>query len=455
MRQAFERAIGALLARVCVSAPDSRPAIAVAYSGGLDSTVLLFLTSRYAASHGLPIYAFHVHHGLSGNADAWVQHCRVQSDRFGVALDVVNVLVADVAKHGVEEAARIARYNALGELCRRKGASLLLTAHHRDDQAETVLLQLMRGAGLPGLSGMPAFQARHDLLGSDVALGRPLLGMSRGELEKAALDFELPHVSDESNTDVRYRRNAFRHDIAPVIETHFPGFSELVSRTALHARTAQSLLSELAMIDYEACKADRYPDALDLKKARGLSSERLENLLRHWLYKHGMQLPSTARLNEIRTQMLSAAFDKHPFFDFGPTRLHRIGDRLELHSNPGVPPSEPIVLEWRGESELALPQWSGKLVFKETRGPGLNPEKLRSGLLTLRPRVGRERLKLAANRPSKSLKHLFQESLIASWQRAWLPLLYLDGSLVFAAGLGMDVRHVTDGDSVVLHWECG
>lgn len=453
VQQEFERAIGGILARVCASVADSRPAIAVAYSGGLDSTVLLYLASRYAASHDLPIHAFHVHHGLSSNADAWADHCRVQSDRIGVPLEVVNVLVADAAKRGVEEAARIVRYNALGQLCRGKGVSLLLAAHHRDDQTETVLLQMMRGAGLPGLSGMPVFQARHELLGSDVALGRPLLSMSREELEKIALDFKLSYVSDESNADVRYRRNAFRHEIAPVIQTHFPGFSELVSRTASHARTAQSLLSELAMIDYEACRADSHADALDLKKARGLSEERFENLLRHWLYKHGMQLPSTARLNEIRTQMLSAAFDKHPFFDFGPARLHRIGDRLELHPNLGFPPSEPIILEWDGQSELRLAQWNGRLVFEKTDGPGLSPEKLRGGILTLRPRTGQERLKLADNRPSKSLKHLFQESMIASWKRAWLPLLYVDTNLVFAAGLGMDVRHMTQGESVRVHWE--
>jgi tRNA(Ile)-lysidine synthase len=453
VQQAFERALGALLARVCASAAESRPPIAVAYSGGLDSTVLLYLASRYATAHALPVYAFHVHHGLSSNADDWVEHCRLQSDRFGVPLEICHVLVSDAEKRGVEEAARIARYNALGDLCRRKGVSLLLTAHHRDDQAETVFLQLMRGAGLPGLSGMPSFQAQHELSGPDIALGRPLLGISRGELEQIALHCDLQHVSDESNTDVRYRRNAFRHDIAPVIEMHFPGFSELVSRAALHARTAQSLLSELAMIDYEACKSDRHTDALDLEKMCGLSAQRLENLLRHWLYEHRVQLPSTARLTEIRTQMLGAASDKHPVFDFEAARLHRIGNRLELHPNLGAPPSEPIILEWHGEPELALPQWHGRLVFEKTAGPGIDAEKLRRGILTLRPRVGQERLRPAPNRPSKSLKHLFQESLIAAWRRAWLPLLYLDDDLVFVAGLGMDARHVTQGESVALRWE--
>lgn len=453
LQQAFERAIGALLARVCASAAASRPAIAVAYSGGLDSTVLLYLASRYAAAHDLPIYAFHVHHGLSSNADEWVEHCRIEADRFGVPLDISSVRVAGAAESGLEEAARIARYDTLGDLCRRKNASILLTAHHRDDQAETVLLQLMRGAGLPGLSGMPVYQEQHELLGAGVALGRPMLEMARVELEEFAAHVGLQHVSDESNTDTRHRRNALRHEIAPVIETHFPGFSALVSRAAAHAQTAQSLLSELALIDYAMCKSEQHTDALDLTKMHALSAERLDNLLRHWLYRHGVQLPSTSRLNEIRTQMLSAASDKHPFFDFGMARLHRIGNRLELHPNLGTPPSETITLTWHGELALAIPEWHGRLIFEEADGQGLDSATLRNGILTLQPRAGQERLKLAANRPSKSLKHLFQESRIAFWQRPWLPLLYLDGQLAFVAGLGMDARHVAQGESVILRWE--
>lgn len=453
VQQAFERAIGAFLARVCVSAHDRRSTIAVAYSGGLDSTVLLYLASRYAKAHGLPIHAFHVHHGLSSSADAWADHCRIQARRFGVILEVANVLVADSRKRGVEEAARIARYNALGDLCRSKGVPLLLTAHHRDDQAETVLLQLMRGAGMPGLSGMPAFQTQHELLGVDIALGRPLLDLSRHELEQYALQFDLPHVTDDSNSDVRYMRNAVRHDIAPVMERHFAGFSEFVARSAAHAQTAQTLLSELAAIDHETCKADRHPGALDLVKMGSLSASRLDNLVRHWLYEHGVQLPSTARLNEIRAQMLDAAIDKHPFFDFGAVRLHRIENRLELHPNLGTPPDQPISLQWRGEPELVIPEWGGRLVFEKTGSPGLDAEKLHNGLLTLRPRVGRERLKLAANRPSKSLKNLFQESSIATWRRAWLPLLYVDENMVFVAGLGMDSRCLSQGGNIAVRWE--
>jgi tRNA(Ile)-lysidine synthase len=452
VQQIFERAIRDFLPRVCVSADGGPAMIGVAYSGGLDSTVLLFLASRFAHANGLAIRAFHVHHGLSSNADAWATHCVAQAGKLGVPLVMSNVSVS-AGGRGIEEAARIARYHALGEMCRADGVSLLLAAHHQDDQAETVFLQLMRGAGLPGLSGMPAFQQRHELMGADVALGRPLLGVSRSDLEQVAQQFDLQHVSDESNANVRYRRNAFRHEIAPVITTHFPGFSELISRTATHAQAAQSLLCELAALDCQACRVASATDALDITKLRGMSAERFDNLLRYWLAKNGIQLPSTARLNELRLQLLSAAADTHPFLDFGEMRLHRIGNRIELHPDPGSPPSEPVVLKWRGEPELAVPEWRGKLIFTMTDGAGLDIEKLRSGQLSLRPRVGQERIKLAENRPSKTLKNLFQEAGITSLRRAWLPLLYLEDSLIFAAGVGMDSRRVIHGKTVALRWE--
>jgi tRNA(Ile)-lysidine synthase len=473
----FERALGDILARVCVSATagsakpsvafpavtegsatplpvtENRPSIAVAYSGGLDSSVLLHLASEYARTHELPIYAFHIHHGLSPNADAWLAHCQAESDRCGATFAAAKVDVAGNGGRGVEEAARIARYAGLGNLCRRHSVSLLLTAHHQDDQAETVLLQLMRGAGLPGLSGMPAFQQHHDLLGAGIALGRPLLGIARATLEQAALRFGLQHVGDESNADTRYRRNALRHDIAPVIETHFPGFASLVARTAEHAQSAQSLLHQLAMIDLAACKADALNDALDLHKVKSLPAERADNLLRHWLYGQGVKLPSTSRLDEIRAQMFGAASDMHPFFDFGPVTLRRIGNRLELHPGMGTPPCDPLTLQWQGQHEVLVPQWRGRLVFDKVDGPGLDAARLRNRPLVLHPRAGQERLRVAANRPSKSLKSLFQESSIAPWRRSWLPLIYLDTDLVFVAGLGMDARHLIPGESVSLRWE--
>jgi tRNA(Ile)-lysidine synthase len=450
LEQAFERALAGIAARVAISGAD--PRIGIAFSGGLDSSVLLHLASRYAQAHHLTLIAFHVHHGLSPNADAWLAHCGQAAAACGVSLLSRQVDASDSSGRGTEEAARIARYRALGEMCRESGCRLLLTAHHQDDQAETVLLQLMRGAGLPGLSGMADLQVRHEPMGDGVSLGRPLLGMTRGQLEQARAALGLDHISDESNGDLRYRRNALRNAVAPLLEQHFPGFAARVARSAGHAQAAQSLLQDLAEIDLALCRAASWNDPLHVAELKSLAPRRADNLLRHWLYQNRVQLPSQSRLEEIRSQMLDAAHDMHPFFDFGAMVLRRIGNRLELHPRLGTPPEDPVELHWHGEAQIAVPAWRGTLLFEPGDGLGLPRDALLRHPLMLHRRAGQERLKLAANRPSRSLKTLYQDAEIAPWRRLWSPLLYLNGELVFAAGLGMDVRHLAMGGSVVLRW---
>ena len=450
LTQDFERALADIVARAAVSGADAR--IGVAFSGGLDSSVLLHLASEYARDHHLALIAFHVHHGLSPNANAWLAHCEQAAAACGVPLVSRQVDVGDNSGRGMEEAARIARYQALGEMCRENACRLLLTAHHQDDQAETVLLQLMRGAGLPGLSGMAELQLRHEPMGDGVSLGRPLLAASRAQLELLRDALGLDHVCDESNGDLRYRRNALRNTVAPLLEQHFTGFAARVARSAGHAQTAQSLLLELAEIDLAFCRAASWSDPLHVPELKILTPRRADNLLRHWLFQNRVQLPSQSRLEEIHSQMLDAAYDMHPFFDFGTVVLRRIGKRLELHPRLGTPPEEPVEVHWQGEAELAVPAWRGKLVFEAGDGLGLPRDALFRHPLMLHRRAGQERLKLAANRPSRSLKSLYQEADIAPWRRLWSPLLFLNGELVFAAGLGMDVRHVAMGESVALRW---
>lgn len=448
---AFEHALGEIFARVAISGMDCK--IGLAFSGGLDSSVLLHLTSQYTKMHHIELVAFHIHHGLSPNADAWLAHCEHEAASCGVRLVSRVVQVADHGGCSIEEAARIARYQALGDLCREARCTLLLTAHHQDDQAETVLLQLMRGAGLPGLSGMALLQVRHELLGDAVSLGRPLLGIGRTVLEQFGRQVGLAHVDDESNRDFRYRRNALRQAVSPVLEQHFPEFAARVARTASHVQTAQALLQDLAEIDLATCRAADWTAPLYVPALQTLSPQRVDNLLRHWLYQNRVQLPSASRLEEIRSQMLQAAGDMHPFFDFGAITLRRIGTHLELHPRLGTPPEEPVALHWKGEAELTVPAWRGKLLFEPTDGLGLSMEELRRHPLMLHIRAGQERLKLAANRPSRSLKALYQEADIAPWQRLWSPLLYLNGRLVFVARLGMDVRHAVMGRAIKLRWE--
>ncbi len=444
-----ERALEAILARVVVS--DG--AIALAYSGGLDSSLLLRLLSDHMRSSGRRLFAFHVHHGLSPHADDWLMHCSQQAAALGVAFDAARVVLPDVADHGIEQAARLARYQALGELCRRHQVSLLLAAHHQDDQAETVLLQLFRGAGLQGLSGMADVADVHGLLGESVALGRPLLACRRSELEQAAAQLGIAFIEDESNADIRYRRNAIRRQILPLVDQHFPGAANAIARSSRHWQAAGQLLEELAVMDLARC-ADA--DALSLAHVARLSAARIDNLLRYWLALRGVQRPlSEAQLMQLREQVMGADRDAHPSLDLGGLRLQRQGGRLVVATQlASEPPFADIGLQWAGESRIEVPEWQGALLF-ERGDAGIPTDLLAAGPLSLRPRTGGERLAPGAGRPSRSLKNLYQEAGVPAQRRAWLPLVYLDGVLVFAAGLGMDVRYTRAANGIRIAWQAG
>ncbi len=452
----FQRALEDILVRVVVSdriASRTAFRIAVAFSGGLDSAVLLHLATAACKQRGIQLFAFHVHHGLSPNADHWLAHCEEQAQQANATFVARQVQINPHDKLGIEQAARLARYDALADMCIANDVRLLLTAHHQDDQAETVVLQLLRGAGLPGLSAMAMLQSEHALLGAGIALGRPLLDMTRADLELWADTNAIKHIVDESNDDLRFRRNEIRHQLMPLLEQQLPGVKNSIARSARHLQTAQRLLDELAAIDLQSCGD---ADSLVIGRLRQLSDDRLDNLLRYWLRQCGADhYPSDAQLYQLREQMLHARDDAHPLLALCGLVLERhSGHLVARHDEPLLInlPSE-ILLHWQGESEIAIPVWQGRLVFDFVPGPGLDRMQLLQGPLRLRPRGGGERLKLDSNRPSRTLKNLFQESDVPVRERLWLPLLYLGDELIFAAGLGMDVRAGRTSEGVRVRWQ--
>lgn len=464
LETACQRALEAILARVVVS-----DRIAIALSGGLDSTVLLHLAAAFCRQRHIELFAFHIHHGLSPNADHWLAHSEQQAREASVKFDACRVQIDPHHKVGTEQAARQARYAALAGLCKTHSVSLLLTAHHQDDQAETVLLQLLRGAGLPGLSAMAQLQTDHALLGPGITLGRPLLETTRAALDAYARAQALSHIVDESNHDLRFRRNDIRHQAMPALEQQLPGVQASLARSARHLQTAQRLLDELAAMDLQTCIND---SGLVIARLRLLNEDRLDNLLRYWLRQSGAtHYPSNAQLKQLREQMLLARDDAHPMLVMGGLVLERclgrlvashlasvnLSDRinLDLGQRSGAPEVRPaeVLVRWQGESEILIPAWQGRLHFEPAAGPSLGREQLLQGPLRLRARSGGERLKLHARRPSRTLKNLFQESAVPLRQRGWLPLVYLGEELVFAAGLGMDVRAEKASDGIRLHWQ--
>ncbi len=447
---AFERALEEILARVVVSAERK---IAVAYSGGLDSSVLLHLAKDFCASRHITLYAFHINHGISPNADAWLKHCAATAKQEDVHFYSQRVNLIDVAEHGIEQSARIARYAALSTLCTQHHIPLLITAHHQDDQAESVLLQLLRGSGLPGLSGMAELQLQHGLLEGDIALGRPLLQLTREQLEGLATALEITHIDDESNIDTRYKRNAVRAWITPVLEKHFPGFATQFTRSAKHIQSAQRLLDELAQSDLEQCAEG---SIIFLDKLQSLSVDRVDNLLRYWIRDLLQYAPSSAQLEQLREQMLQSSREAHPLLEIAGLYFQRREQQLyatKEHSKQ-LPPTEIISFVWQGESEIDIPAWYGKMQFKVSEQGGFDADALRKGPLSLRPRSGSEKLKPDSARPTRTLKNLFQEAEISAQDRIWLPLLYLGEDLIFVPRLGSDkTRCITDREGILVSWE--
>ena len=460
----FERALGEITARV-FNREEGRqpPAMAVAYSGGLDSSVLLQLTCEYAQARGIALHAFHVHHGLSPHADAWLAHCTATAAALGIGFDMQRVTVNAGSGDGVEGAARSVRYAALGAMCRQHGIALLLTAHHEDDQAETVLLQLLRGSGVAGLSGMDSANHAPGLLGdASILMARPMLTLRRAMLQTIAGQRRLTPVEDPSNQDPRYARNALRAQVMPVLESHFPGFAGRFARTARHAQSAQQLLIELAAQDLAHCVEGEHADgsAIRLDRLRCMSAVRCDNLLRYWFGSRGMRMPSTAWLGELRSQLLDAKADAQLLVRHAECDLHRHRNRIVMTPRRPLPDPEQdadeaaVSFTWSGQDCLPFADFGGVLHFTPAN-EGVDAAWLQSQSLKLQARSGGWRLKLAANRSTRSLKYHYQAADIPAWERSRLPLVVCGKALMFAAGLGLDCTFLSTqpGPRIALRWE--
>lgn len=290
--------------------------IAVAFSGGLDSTVLLDITAQAYVDRIHLLSAIHVHHGLSVQADAWAESCRVACAARGVPLTIVRVAVPRGSDEGLEAAARRLRYRAFAA----HPAEHVLLAHHANDQAETLLFNLLRGAGVRGAAGIPV---RSGPAGRYL---RPLLACSRVELESYAHAHRLSWIEDESNADTAYSRNFIRHDVVPVLSSRFPAAVENLARAADNFAEAQSMLDELAEMDLGAYRD--FPVPVDLLAA--LSHARARNALRYLLALQGLQAPSSVRLEEVLRQFLEAGPDRHPSLELPTYRLFRTRRQVDI-----------------------------------------------------------------------------------------------------------------------------
>ena len=370
-------------------APLRGKRLAVGLSGGIDSIVLLHVLRALQPQFGYRLSAVHVNHGLSPNAAGWEGFCVAFCRELAVPLSVKKVQVRKAGK-GLEAAARQARREALDNL--RVDAVAL--AHHLDDQAETVLLNLLRGAGVEGASGMAA----RSRLGRKT-LVRPFLGVSRAEIARYAAEHRLGWVEDESNADVALTRNFVRQRVGPLLESRFPRWREALARAARH---------------FSKKNADA------------------TRLLRASLASRGLKAPSEAKLAEILKQVAA-----------GKGEIGHDGVVLKIVGRKKTATRKFKPRRWRGEPRLKLPSLGGELRFRTARGRGIDKSRLKGRALEVRLRSGGERLRLHERRPHRTLKNLFQETGIRPEERARLPLLFCGTDLVWVPGLGVAAEYLT------------
>lgn len=409
----LEEAVAGVLATAGVAPGQT---VCVALSGGVDSTVLLDVLARLRTERGFSLVAAHVHHGLSPNADAWLEACRAACDALGVPFHAFREQVDRDDRAGVEAAARAVRHAALA----RVPCDWLAFGHHQDDQAETLMFRLLRGTGVRGAAAMAA-----------VGPGRlrPLLGVRRAGIVAYAREHGLAWVEDESNADLRFARNVLRHRVMPLLEQHFPGAVPAFARASGQFREADGLLDELAGIDAAACGGRMLDRAALLR----LPDARVRNLLRWQLQALGLQAPARVRLVEAVRQLREAAHDALRL-PLGIAVCCAYRGSVWLEAESSGPDPSPVA--WQGEPEL--PWGAGRVIFADADGEGLSCAVLgRAREVVLGPRRTGLVLREGAGRPRRTFKNLCQEAGIPAWLRDRLPVLRVDGEAAWVGEIGI------------------
>lgn len=430
----------------------TRAVVAVAVSGGPDSTALWHATARAAQGIGLQVIGLHVHHGLLPQADGWLAHLRRQARRWAAAglpvvLDWRHLEGAPARGDSVEAWARRGRHAALAEMARGHGASLLLLAHHRRDQSETFLLQAMRGAGPAGLSAMPASARRQG-----VVWARPWLDQPPEAIAAYVRRYRLRCVQDPSNADPRFARSRLRQGPWAALEAAFPDAQTTLSAAARRAQEAAQCLQELAALDLAVCSAT--DGALRRDAWLALSPARRANVLRAWLAGDAALPVPDSLVQRLLAELPQARAGSAWQGPGGLLRLHAGA----LHALPAArsapAPPAPYVLDLRRPGAHAVPAWGGQFVVTRVAQGGIAPALLRQA--ELRPRSGGERFQAAPGALPRSLKLQFQAAGVPAWQRGG-PLLYAGDRLLFVPGLGLDARCLAAAGSAMrgLRWQPG
>ncbi|MDD5385034.1 MAG: tRNA lysidine(34) synthetase TilS [Gallionella sp.] len=436
--------------------------ILIGLSGGVDSVALLHLLHQFAPRFSWQLSALHVHHGISPNADAWADFCIGLCAQHAIPLHIEHVDIAPLRKHGIEAAARKLRHAAFA----RQACDFVALAHHADDQAETLLLQLLRGAGVKGAAAMPVLSlmeplairlscqetpaeslvmSKRPLLADredSPSLLRPLLHCSRQEILAYAAAHQLQWIEDESNADDSYPRNFLRHRVLPLLSEKFPAYRDTLTRSAQHFAEASELLDELAQQDAAQAIHD---DTLAVAALQTLNQPRAKNLLRYFMHSIGAPMPQTVQLDDMLHQLCGAREDAAVCIAYGDWQVRRYQGRVYALRALGEF-DRSLVLPWHGEAELDWPALAARLCFNQTQGVGISLVKLRHAPVTLRLRSGGETVRPNPHAATRTLKNLLQEHHVPPWQRDRLPLLYCGEELVCIPGVAVAAEYQASAD---------
>jgi len=404
----------------------------IGFSGGLDSTVLLHALASHPSLHD-KLLAIHVNHGISLNSHQWQTHC----EQFCLALGVnfLSQLVQFDRSANIEERARIARYTVFASVLHVN--ECLILAHHQDDQAETLLLQLFRGTGIDGLAGMTESSPFEK-----GTLLRPFLSYTRSQLEHYAMSHKLSWIEDESNQDMKYSRNYVRQQVMPLLLEKWPGVVGNLARTAAHCQQAKANLQDLAILDSQ--KLAPSLNYLSIMPLIGLSFERISNVLRVWLKKNHIQMPSTVTFQRLIHEVLFSRADAMSEVSWDKVQVRRYQNRLYLE--PKKLFELPSSFEWTEFPKSLMLADQG---FHLSAIKAISGFKLPHGAaIQVRFRQGGE--KFMWHGQTKQLKKLVQEWKIPPWLRDRVPLLYIDGQLAVVVGYAISDVFYAEGDSWVV-----
>jgi len=414
---------------------DGQPeltALTVAFSGGLDSLVLLHLVSELPELRpDIRIRALHINHRLQHASDEWAEHAERISKSLGVPITVVPIEVDASHSDGPEAAARLARYGAFSDHL-LPGEHILL-AQHADDQAETFLLQALRGSGPDGLASIP----KKRTFGGGY-MSRPLLSCSQEQLEGYAQAHDLEPIHDPSNDDTRFDRNYLRHEIMPLLKARWPAATRTLARSANRCSAASQTLLGLAQEDLRQVRM-RGESELSVSEMKTLPRERAYNALRLWVRQSGLRMPRLQDLAEVYRQLVTSRADSQGIVNVRDYEFRRHKDRLYL-----LPPQkDPVAFHCDWEAPflpLLIPEIDQTLTREDCERQGIRLPK--QGVITVRSRVGSELIKLGEPAFHKAVKKLLQEASVPPWLRDVTPLLYIDGRLaaVWEIAVAVDFR---------------